>query len=116
MCAPVFNTRQAAPPWIAPEVMSYSRRKHKLLRKTKHFGRSARIEIKNIQREIKKRTNLSHPTYVADVAARAMESKLFWAYVNSQRKSSSARPGFSHNNKTVSDPAATSALFNEHFA
>lgn len=117
-CVPQFTTRaKRRPPWITPEVIALSKQKHKLLRKTKMSGRSASIEIKNIQREIKKKTNLAHRTYVADIAARAMrEPKLFWAYVNLQRKSSSPRPSFSHNNETVSDPAATAALFNKHFA
>ncbi|MDD9361342.1 MAG: reverse transcriptase family protein, partial [Anaplasma sp.] len=68
------------------------------------------------QKSLKKQIYSAHKTYMESIAEKAiLFPKLFWAYVNKQRKSSS-RPEFSVDGNQVTEPGIIAELFSDHFS
>lgn len=118
-CVPRSSAhRRQQAPWITRDIIQLSRRKRQLFRKARKRSCPTSLEAaRKTQREIKRLAHISYNKYACDVAARAAkEPKLFWAFVKSQRKSSYIRPNLTHNNLSITDPAAIADLFNQHFS
>uniref|UniRef100_A0A147BCJ7 Putative rna-directed dna polymerase from mobile element jockey-like protein n=1 Tax=Ixodes ricinus TaxID=34613 RepID=A0A147BCJ7_IXORI len=112
-------SKKKRPPWITTDIVKLARRKRLLFnRARKQHCASSYTKTRSLQKDIKRLVHKSHQEYVTSIAARAAkEPKLFWAYVKSQRKSSSpGHPVFKHNQKLVSDPNTIASLFSEHFS
>ncbi|KAG0422981.1 hypothetical protein HPB47_001267 [Ixodes persulcatus] len=112
-------SKKRRPPWITNDIVKIARRKRQLFNRARErHCQSSYTEAKKLQREMKRLVHISHQDYVTSIAARAAkEPKLFWAYIRSQRKSSSpSHPSFKHNHRLVSDPSTIATLFSEHFS
>ncbi|KAG0435950.1 hypothetical protein HPB47_018224 [Ixodes persulcatus] len=103
--------------WITHDIVKLCRRKKKLFHKAKLIGNPSHLSrAKDLQRELKRLIYVSQDRYVQPVAAKASQCpKLFWAYVNSQRKSKPA-PQFSTQDAVITDPQSIANLFSRHFS
>ncbi|KAG0434948.1 hypothetical protein HPB47_018771 [Ixodes persulcatus] len=111
-CVPRSSAqRRQQAPWITRDIIQLSRRKRQLFRKARKRSCPTSLEAaRKTQREMKRLAHTSYNKYACDVAARAAkEPKLF-------RKSSYIRPNLTHNNLSITDPAAIADLFNLHFS
>lgn len=124
MCALTSDTvpekrsrRRHHAPWITHELITLSRQKDKLFRRAKRTCHADDLlAAKQLQRSLKKQIRVAHRLFVEDIAARAIrEPKLFWSYINSQRKQSQC-PRFLIHDTMVSSPSCISEAFNCHFS
>ncbi|KAH9374985.1 hypothetical protein HPB48_007851 [Haemaphysalis longicornis] len=74
------------------------------------------LAAKQLQREVKKQVRIAHQCFDEDIASRAVkEPKLFWAYINSQRRQSRC-PSFVINGDTTTSPSLIAEAFSQHFS
>lgn len=117
-CVPTKTaTGRQRSPWITENILRLSRQKRKLFRRAKKTHNSDHInQARQAQRDLKKAIYTSHRSYVETIAQKAIKSpKLFWSYVNRQRKSSSP-PEFTVGGAILHSPHAVAELFSAQFS
>ncbi|KAG0413065.1 hypothetical protein HPB47_009777 [Ixodes persulcatus] len=109
--------RPRSAPWLTSDIIALCKQKDRVFRRAKRSRCPEDLAAaKDIQRDVKKRIRMAHRASTEDIAARAVkEPKLFWAFVNSQRKQA-LHPSFSVANGLLSCPSDIAEAFNKQFA